>query len=319
MMEEEDEEKTSTKRVAKKKHYPFGTPSHLHHPYSQYAHISVTDRSFALELATATDIKPEVIEEKPKKKRSVPIKKKPKETDEDQTIGSDGQSAQNYDEPCTKIACQIVVRTLADLEFKNQVERMDLEDEYERYLDDLRIAEQDVRSTEVRLDKITEIGNSLEISVTQLLGKVEGLEKTKENLQAERNDINTKLMLLEVERQKCNRKFEKAQKELTNAKWRKKKAMQAEEAEAGVTFQVSEIAEAPIGEMIRLPQFAIIHISPGHSRHPLCDICALIPSYCIILIFFCPHCLQCTATRLQSTRSTPPPTPACPTSPTPWK
>eukprot|EP01031_Cornospumella_fuschlensis_P051617 gene51617-63108_t len=88
-MDEEEEEQSSTKKVAKKKHYPFGTPSHLHHPYSQYAHISVTDRSFALDLATATDIKPEVVEEKPKKKRNLPIKKKPKDVEDDQTAGSD--------------------------------------------------------------------------------------------------------------------------------------------------------------------------------------------------------------------------------------
>jgi hypothetical protein len=36
----EDEGSVSTKRLSKKKHYPFGTPSHLSHPYSQFAHLS---------------------------------------------------------------------------------------------------------------------------------------------------------------------------------------------------------------------------------------------------------------------------------------
>lgn len=56
-------------------------------------------------------------------------------------------------------------------------------------------------------------------------------------------------MLLEVERQKANRLLEKAQKELTNARWRKKKAAQQANVEAGVTLPVSEISEAKIVQM----------------------------------------------------------------------
>ncbi len=53
-------------------------------------------------------------------------------------------------------------------------------------------------------------------------------------------------MLLEVERQKANRRLEKAQKELTNARWKKKKQAQAQDAEAGISLPVSEISESKI-------------------------------------------------------------------------
>jgi hypothetical protein len=50
-MAEVDEEEGAqpspqTKKVPKKKHYPFGTPSHLHHPYSEFSHLKDTDKSF---------------------------------------------------------------------------------------------------------------------------------------------------------------------------------------------------------------------------------------------------------------------------------
>jgi len=53
-------------------------------------------------------------------------------------------------------------------------------------------------------------------------------------------------MLLEVERQKSNRNLEKAQKALTDARWRKKKQAQKHDADAGISFPVSEISEACI-------------------------------------------------------------------------
>lgn len=53
-------------------------------------------------------------------------------------------------------------------------------------------------------------------------------------------------MLLQVEKQKYNRRLEKAQKALADARWRKKKADQAQDAENGLSFPVSEIADKHI-------------------------------------------------------------------------
>lgn len=91
---EDDEE--STKRSPKKKYFPFGTPSHMHHAFSHFAHLSNDDQPFANYLAQATDIEPEVRdgseEEKMKKIRakraskpnkSVPPPKKAEEEEDD--------------------------------------------------------------------------------------------------------------------------------------------------------------------------------------------------------------------------------------------
>lgn len=188
----------SSKKIAKKKYYPFGTPSHLHHPFSEFAHLAVSTRSFALDLATATDIKPEVIEEKePPRRRKIIIPKKKNSTSGTGSVeGSEENEETSLEsdlQPCTKLACQIILRSLSDMEVRNQMERIDLEDEYERHMQDLKFAEQDVYQTEGKLEKLTDFGNQLEISCNQLLSKVDTLEKRKEALAAEKNDISAKV------------------------------------------------------------------------------------------------------------------------------
>jgi hypothetical protein len=51
---------------------------------------------------------------------------------------------------------------------------------------------------------------------------------------------------MEVERQKANRRLEKSLKELTNARWKKKKQSQQLESENGMSLPVSLISETPI-------------------------------------------------------------------------
>lgn len=203
--EENDNENTSTvtKRVAKKKHYPFGTPSHVHHPFSEFAHLAVDTRKFAVDLATATDIKPEVVEETPPKRRPrpSPTKKKASKKDDDDegSVNDDGSKTETSDlAPCTKIPCQLVIRAIADIEYKNEVEKFDLEDEYERLVNDLKTYEQDVLNSEQRLEKMTDFGNNLEIKFNQIMSKVEQLEKTKEQLLIERTEINTKVRMSSI-------------------------------------------------------------------------------------------------------------------------
>ncbi len=200
------DETDSQKKAAKKKHYPFGTPSHLHPPFSEFAHLPAATRSFAIALATATDVKPEVIEEAPpspsqqRRRLPSPQKKKKKskgeddeEDEEDDEEEDDILSSASGLQPCTKIPCQMVIRSIADLQYKNQIERLDIEDEFDRLTVELRQTEQEIAQSESRLDKLTDIGNQLEIKLNQIMSKVESLEKNKENLQTERTDINTKV------------------------------------------------------------------------------------------------------------------------------
>jgi hypothetical protein len=225
-MTDEEESSVSPRRVGKKKHYPFGTPSHLHHPYSEFAHLASSTKNFALALATASDILPEIIEDESVKQRRrvLPVKKKKgkkknKKSDGDSVGGNkvvdkdnDGDNDEEDDDeideddddilelssgmqPCTKIPCQQVLRAIADIQYRNEVERLDIDDEIERVSGDLQATQGEVAQSEVRLDKLTDIGNQLEISLNQVLLNVETLEKTKENLQNERTDINTKVRM----------------------------------------------------------------------------------------------------------------------------
>ncbi len=205
------DETDSQKKVAKKKHYPFGTPSHLHPPFSEFAHLPAATRNFAIALATATDVKPEVIEEPPspsqqRRRLPSPQKKKKKKSknkdgaeddeedeEDDEEEEDDILSSASGLQPCTKIPCQMVIRSIADLQYKNQIERLDIEDEFDRLTVELRQTEQEIAQSESRLDKLTDIGNQLEIKLNQIMSKVESLEKNKENLQTERTDINTKV------------------------------------------------------------------------------------------------------------------------------
>lgn len=196
-VEENDDDSTgSNKKVPKKKYYPFGTPSHLHHPYSDFAHLK--DRfvkDFAVTLATATDIQAEVIIEKPKK-----IKRPPKQS----TLNGSTSGAAVEDhtdeipdtegiEPCTKLPCQQLLRALLDLQYKNEMERYEIEDEYERLLHELTTSMEEIGSAEQKLVQLNEIGNQLEQKHAQLKETVTELEKTKEAQINERSDINNKV------------------------------------------------------------------------------------------------------------------------------
>jgi predicted nuclease with TOPRIM domain len=89
--------------------------------------------------------------------------------------------------------CQTVLRSIADIQFRNEVERDEIEDEYERLLQDLAAAEQEVVAAEGKLLTLNDIGSQLEMRSNQLHEKVESLQNTKDAQDSERNDINSKV------------------------------------------------------------------------------------------------------------------------------
>jgi predicted nuclease with TOPRIM domain len=76
------------------------------------------------------------------------------------------------------------------------VERDEIEDEYERLLQDLAAAEQEVVAAEGKLLTLNDIGSQLEMRSNQLHEKVESLQNTKDAQDAERNDINSKVSVV---------------------------------------------------------------------------------------------------------------------------
>lgn len=182
-----------TKRIPKKKHYPFGTPSHKHHPYSSFAHLKVDNVNFAVDLATATNIEPEIVEE-------VVVKKKVSRKPPPKSVVSNGNEDPSQEipdvegsEPCTRIGCMQVVKAMQDIQYKNYVEQLEIEDESERLLEELHSMEVEVLAAENRLVKMNEIGNQLESQYHVLMMKVDKLEKKKETLNGDRSDTNNKV------------------------------------------------------------------------------------------------------------------------------
>lgn len=74
-------------------------------------------------------------------------------------------------------------------------------------------------------------------------------------------------MLLELERQKANRRFDKSQKQLADARWRKKKKAQLQDVEQGLSLPPSEISENKIlhvdSKTIKLQED--VYITPGNQ------------------------------------------------------
>ena len=199
MGDSEEEVSPSSKRVAKKKYFPFGTPSHLNHAFSQFSHLNTETKGFAIGLATATDVEAEVIEVKPQRR----VVKRPPKPSMSSALGS--KSADELDpvndgipdaegmEPCKQLPCQQVVKAIIDLQYQNEVERDEIEEEYQRLLLELEVAQKRIVTEEEKLVQLNEIGNQLEQRHNKLIGNVETLEATREALHTERSDINNKV------------------------------------------------------------------------------------------------------------------------------
>lgn len=261
MSSAESDDDVSMKSSAKKKYYPFGTPSHLHHAFSEFAHLTNDDQPFANYLATATDIEPEVrdgLEEEKKLQRQAnksrqartkpPPKKAAADEEDDEEDDDDGGDIPDMEgeAPCTRPPCLKVLSIIADLQFNNETERYMIEDEYEHLQSVLTSVEQQVKEADGKLQDVSEVTNQLELQYEQLLKTVESLEKSKEHMQLDRSDTNNKIMILEIEKRKLARSLEQSKKALADAMWRKKKEKAAANQEAGLTLATSAISEQPI-------------------------------------------------------------------------
>eukprot|EP01038_Epipyxis_sp_PR26KG_P006577 gene6577-9043_t len=238
-----------SKKKPKKKYYPFGTPSHSRHPFSAFAHLSVDNINFAVDLASATGIEPEIVSEDTHTEKKIIRKSTNKNAAKSSHSVEDTlNDIPNTEglEPCARPACLQILKLIVDTQLSNLIEKDEIEEEYERLEEELRATEADVLISETKLQKLNELGNQLETKLNQLMVKVEGLDKTKDFLNGERSDINNKIMVLESEKQKSQRKLEQATKSLSDAMWRKKKQEHQVNVEAGLSLEASSIADSRI-------------------------------------------------------------------------
>lgn len=193
----DNENDTSPKR-GKKIYYPFGTPTHNSVPYSKYAHLhDAHTQEFANTLTTSsgTLMVREPTRERPKRNPNKKIAPKANTGGNASDNASAAETIPDAEglEPCTKIACQQVIRAIAELQFRNEVERDEIEDEYERLLHELAASEQEIAAAEAKLVTLNDIGGQLEMRLGQLHEKVDSLQNTKDAQDTERNDINGKV------------------------------------------------------------------------------------------------------------------------------
>jgi hypothetical protein len=199
---------SSSLKVGKKFYQPFGTPSHTKHAYSEFSHISFDSKGFASQLASTKDFElpkndnEEDEEESEFRRRrnassqaarkKPTIKKKSKENG-DESVPDEDEFKEEDLQPCTKPGCQQVIRAIADIEYTNEIERLELEEKCERLLSELQASQQDILSAEAKLNKLNDIGDHLEMQVTSIMAKVEELDKKNVGLVEERGEINSKV------------------------------------------------------------------------------------------------------------------------------
>lgn len=191
----------------KKKYLPFGTLNPTHHPYSEYAHIKEPSiQVYVQTLATAAIVPPveqqqPVVEVKPKR-----IPKRLQKPSGRASKDSSGSAANEPDKlggipnlegvgPCKKAACQSVLKQLVDQQYENEIEREDIEVEFERLLIELNNTEQGISIAEKKVNGLNEMQRLLEQRHDQMLVKVEDLEKLRETQKTENTDLNNKVTL----------------------------------------------------------------------------------------------------------------------------
>lgn len=201
MVEENDPASNGGKKSPQTKHYPFGTSTSF--SYSKFSHLSGDVYDFATSLAgTASDIKPEIgqktIVKTPTKKKSSSTApaKKDDESDFLKTLGATEEGVK----PCDRKDCKEVIKKIIERQSKNKYERDDMEADTDKCLADIEYYETQNSNIEERVKSLVRQENQLQQTVDHLAIELEKLEKSKNEIQSERdgyvNKVSKKYFLL---------------------------------------------------------------------------------------------------------------------------
>jgi chromosome segregation ATPase len=196
MVEENDPSSNSgAKKAPQMKHYPFGTSTSF--SYSKFSHLSGDVYEFATSLAgTASDIKPEIgqketIVKTPTKKKSSSTASAKKDDENDflktLTASEDGVK------PCDRKDCKEVIKKIIERQSKNKYERDDMEADTDKCLADIEYYETQNSNIEDRVKSLVRQENQLQQTVDHLAIELEKLEKTKNEIQSERDGYVNKV------------------------------------------------------------------------------------------------------------------------------
>lgn len=177
----------SGKRQAKKKHYPFGTPSHVYHAYSEFNHLKPDDYLLFHALSTAENINPEIRTGNEERNRPVPTKKEIEEIMKDIPAPPEGV------EPCKRLECKLVIKNIITCQSLNRIERDELLLDIDQVQAENLKADRDLLALESKLNIVTRQNDQLEATLEHLLAQIEKLENKKIELQQEREEKSNRV------------------------------------------------------------------------------------------------------------------------------
>lgn len=219
--EEQSSEKSPSKRVAKKVHYPFGTPSHQYHAYSTYIHVKKEDYLLFHALSTSQNITPEIVSGEEEKI----VTKNPRENVKIEVNAEalkDLPSAAEGVEPCKRLDCKTVVRMILESQSRSRIERDDISADIDTALRKTQELEQENVNLEGKVSLTNRVNEQLEATLSHLSANIVKLEASKLELQHEREEFTNKMMVTETEKQSWLRQLQIAEKAHADAMWRGK-------------------------------------------------------------------------------------------------
>lgn len=203
-----------------KKTYPFGTPDHGKFPFSSFSHLGCDNISFAKTLGASFN-PPQVvdIEEKEKKERRR-VKKAKKPPPADLIPGLDLPEVEKGQLPCRRPECLDVIANILETSRKNQEERDQIVGDCQRMIQLQHELEEETAAIEsVNKDNTIEY-NILEGQLLNLEKKCRMKEAAKLEFDAEKDELGTRVMHLELEKQRCTRRAAEIQAALGEVMWK---------------------------------------------------------------------------------------------------
>jgi hypothetical protein len=212
--------------VSPKKTYAFGTPDHGKFPFSSFSHLGSESISFAKTLAANAKPRSQVVEgegedkEKELKERRPVKKTKKKAPPVDQIPGLDLPEAEKGQPPCSRIECKDVIADILETSRKNQEERDQIVEDCQRMI----MLQQELEEETMAIESLNKSNimeyNILEGQLMNLEKKCQAKEAAKLNFDAEKDEKATKVMHLELEKQRCARRAVEIQAALGEVMWK---------------------------------------------------------------------------------------------------
>lgn len=211
----EDEPPSSPKKT-----YAFGTPDHGKYPFSSFSHMG-NDMQFAKTLGSNFKAPAQTEADEEIKKRRQKVKsKKIKIPPVDQIPGLDLPEAEKGQLPCNRPECRELIANILETSRKNQEERDEIVENCEQMIQ----LQQQLEVETIAIESLNKSNvmeyNILEGQLMNLEKKCQMKERAKHDFDSEKDELATKVMHLELEKQRCTRRAVEIQAALGEVMWK---------------------------------------------------------------------------------------------------